>query len=503
MKPTTASFAPSVAPKPSAPGRTGRRGRGYGGIIRLGLGASAWGLLILFALLTGIVCGGVLFGFLFLRRAPTGDPLFGLPVLLALTGGLAWLAARYFGSPRRVAWTLGGIAALLAVVGITWAWAAPDRAIFIARELSWGDSSLADYQKFPERSIANAAPVFEFAQHPSPPRIETIAFHSGGELKQAGFEDFLAASQTTALIVVQDDALLYEGYFNGYERDSVVTSFSVAKSFVSALVGIAIDEGAIGSVDDPITRYLPELRGRGLDAVTIRHLLTMSSGIRWQTDDELSPWQEVTQFTDEGLAYYYPDLRRLALGVQPDGQPAGTQFTYNNYNLLLLGLILERTTQQPVAEYLQDKLWKPLGMEYPASWSLDSAGSGFEQMGGGINARAIDFAKFGQLFLNQGNWNGIQIVPAEWVAESTAPRPGDDTQWHSYTDWQASGGYYQYLWWGMRRPDGSYDFMAQGHLGQWIFVSPIDSLVIVRFGLDDGGVDSWVEVFQTISAKSR
>jgi CubicO group peptidase (beta-lactamase class C family) len=496
MKTATSPFVPSAKQAPARPAaqsgwRRGRRG------LYLGLGALAWGLLIVFALLAGIVCGGVLFGVLFLGRGPTGEPLVGLPLLLAITAVLAWLVARYFGSARRVAWSLGVIAGLLSVVGVTWAWATPERAVFIARELSWGDSSLADFAKFPERPIANAGPVFEFARNPAP-RFDPVEYRSGGELKQADFEDFLAGSQTVAFIVIQDDAILYEGYFNGYSRDSIVTSFSVAKSFASALVGVAIDEGSIGSVEDPITRYLPELRGRGLDTITVRHLLTMSSGIRWQTDDELPGWKEMTQFTDEGLAYYYPNLRRLALGVQPDGQPAGAQFNYNNYNTLLLGLILERTTGQPVAEYLQEKLWKPLGMEYPASWSLDSAASGFELMGSGINAHALDFARFGRLMLHQGNWNGTQVVPAAWVAESTAPSAADDRAWRSYADWQADDGYYQYLWWGKRRAGGGYDFMAQGHLGQWIFVSPVDRMVIVRFGLDDGGVDSWVDVFRTV-----
>jgi hypothetical protein len=218
----------------------------------------------------------VLFGILFLGRGPTGEPLVGLPVLLAVTGGLAWLVARYFGPARRVAWALGATAVLLSVVGVTWAWATPERAVFIARELNWGDSGLADWQKFPERPVANAAPVYAFAQNAAPPRFGTIEYHAGGELKQAGFEEFLAASQTTSFIVIQDDAIVYGGYFNGYSRDSVVTSFSVAKSFVSALVGIAIDQGAIDSVNDPITAYLPELRGRGLDAVTLRQLLTKS-----------------------------------------------------------------------------------------------------------------------------------------------------------------------------------------------------------------------------------
>ena len=126
-----------------------------------------------------------------------------------------------------------------------------------------------------------------------------------GQTRQLGFEEFLKATNTTSFIVIKDDTILYEGYFNGYTRDSIVTSFSMAKSFTSALIGIAIDEGYIGSVNNPVIAYLPELRGRGLDDLTIRHLFTMSSGIRYVHDDAVSPLRDLTQFTDDGMSSSY------------------------------------------------------------------------------------------------------------------------------------------------------------------------------------------------------
>jgi CubicO group peptidase (beta-lactamase class C family) len=244
--------------------------------------------------------------------------------------------------------------------------------------------------------------------------------------------------------------------------------------------------------------YLPELKGKGFDNVTLRDLLLMSSGIRYLTDDEVSPLAQITQFTDDGLSYSYPDLRSLALNVKPDGKGPGREFNYNNYNTILLGMVLERTTGRSPSEYLQEKIWKPLGMEYPASWDLDSEKSGFELMASGINARAIDFAKLGRLFLNYGNWNGTQIISPEWVYESTSPDSGDQRVWHSDIGWKESSGYYKYQWWGRFNADGSYDYVAQGHLGQRIYVSPQEHMVIVRFGTDEGGVDEWADVFRSI-----
>jgi CubicO group peptidase (beta-lactamase class C family) len=184
----------------------------------------------------------------------------------------------------------------------------------------------------------------------------------------------------------------------------------------------------------------------------------------------------------------------------------GTYFNYNNYYPQLLGMILERTTHRPPAEYLQEKIWKPLGMEYPASWSLDSEASGFELMTAGINGRAIDFAKFGRLFLNNGTWNGKQIAPASWVVASTAPDPNDKRPWRSERSenlWPERNGYYKYLWWGTRNPDGSYTYAAHGKRGQRIVVSPSAGVVVVRFGIDMGGVDAWEDVIAEVIARVR
>jgi CubicO group peptidase (beta-lactamase class C family) len=368
------------------------------------------------------------------------------------------------------------------------------------RCLRWLQSDIKDYEKFPAREIANQPPVFHFQKNPQeslPSALSGIGYtHKGQEKKIDDLDEFLRSNQSTAFIVIKDDQILYENYFNGYTRDSINTSFSMAKSFDSALVGIAIDEGYIRSVDDPVIEYIPELKGRSLDTVTVRHLLMMASGINYYENG--LPWGH------DALTYYYPDLRKIALTVRPVEEP-GRHFLYDNYHPLLIGMILERATGRSVSEYLAEKIWKPLGMEYPASWSLDSERTGFEKMESGINARSIDFAKFGRLFLNKGEWNGRRIISEEWVLESTSPPSVAD--YGEYYKSQIKGffhsgkGYYKYFWWGYQKEDGAYDFIAAGHLGQYVYVCPAKKLILVRNGKKLGKVDDWREVLRTMTEK--
>jgi CubicO group peptidase (beta-lactamase class C family) len=363
-----------------------------------------------------------------------------------------------------------------------------------ARALVWMDADIKDYEKFPARTMNNAPPLFNFETVDSATQnqylrvLDTIVASqpsSPNTVTRASFDELLASTETTAFLIIKDDRLIYENYFNGYERDSINTSFSVAKSFVSALVGISIDEGLIDSVDDPITKYIPELQNKDsrYSAITIKNLLSMASGLRYL--------EEETPFSDDTKTYYDPNLRAIALSAVIEGEP-GERFHYNNYNYLLLGIILERATGMPVAKYMEEKLWKPLGMEAPASWSLDSETNGFEKMESGINARAIDFAKFGRLYLNNGsNWNGEQTISEKWVSTSTSANSTNDPSME-----------YQYGWW-IYPPQDDVDnnrhFSARGNLGQFIYVALEERLVIVRHGYDFGNVN-WISLFGSIAA---
>ena len=264
-----------------------------------------------------------------------------------------------------------------------------------------------DWQKFPAAPLAPAPAAHRFPVAPDPAVPRLLAELAGAD----DWEAWLAERHTQAFIVVRDGAVVYEGYVNGARRDDIVTSFSVAKSVVSALVGIAIADGHIKSVDDPVTAYLPELAERDprFREVTLRHLLQMASGLEYEAARPL------LLNGDDPLTTYYPDQRALSLTNTRIVEPPGRRFSYNKYHPQLLGMVLERATGMRVTRYLQTKLWDPLGMEYGGSWSTDSVASDFEKMETGLNARAIDFARFGVLFLQGGAWDGRPVIPRAWV----------------------------------------------------------------------------------------
>ena len=366
---------------------------------------------------------------------------------------------------------------LVALVGVYgWARVSVERST-IARALVWGDADVGDQFRFPARlipaaDVASPLPAGSEIELPAPSAA------AGG----ASFDEFLRINATRAFLVVHDDQLVYERYFGGSGKDTLETSFSVAKSFVSALVGIAIDEGSIGSVEDPVTDYLPQLgvRDPRFQHVTLRHLLSMASGLRyWDTD---LPWP----WADDTYTYYGTNLREIALRTEIE-RPPGQERLYNNYNPLLLGLVLERATGMPISEYMATKLWQPLGAERDATWNLDSERSGFEKMESGINATATDYARFGLLFLHGGEWNDTRIVSEDWVRAATA---ADTT-----TDPAA---FYQYFWWvDVERPGRYY---ALGNLGQYIYVAPDANAVIVRTGSDWGAEnDAWVTILRDVA----
>ncbi|MFC6998724.1 serine hydrolase domain-containing protein [Rufibacter roseus] len=314
--------------------------------------------------------------------------------------------------------------------------------------------------------------TFYAAKNPRAPKVLTV----GGN-REVVFDDYLASNESVAFLIIQNDTIQYEKYFNGYEQSSVVASFSMAKSVTSMLIGCAIADGLIKSVDEPITNYLPELKDNGLDNVTILHLLQMTSGIEFNES-------YVNPFGDAASFYYGRHLRKYMANMKPE-VPPGQRYQYTSGNTQLLGGVLEKALKgKTITQYLQEKIWTPLQMEYDASWSLDKSKDGLEKTFCCLNARARDFAKLGRLYLNEGNWNGQQLVPAEWVKESTKV----DTS-------QGSASHYQYQWW---LPSQEGDYMAQGILGQYVYVNPAKNLIIVRLGKDYGKA-SWQTIFRTLA----
>jgi CubicO group peptidase (beta-lactamase class C family) len=355
---------------------------------------------------------------------------------------------------------------------------------YVRRVIAWGESDVSDYLvNFPKRPLAASSSPRPFAVALDEDRVEGVL---ASALFTGDLESFLAETRTQSLIVIVDDQIVLERYANGWQRDSMVTSFSVAKSFVSTLVGIAIEEGAIGGLDDPITDYLPELADRDprFSEITVRHLLLMSSGMAY----EESGWFLFNG--DDPLTTYHPDQRALALSnTRIIGTP-GEAFRYNKYHPQLLGMILERTTGMSVTAWTQSRLWDPLGMEFDGAWTLDSEAAGFEKMEAGLNARAIDFAKLGRLFLHEGEWDGTRIVSPAWVATATGVDLADRAAG------APPGRSYGLMWWGVERASGPPDFYAAGDHGQYIYVSPQNRAVIVRTGVEFGASWShWVGAF--------
>ncbi len=384
---------------------------------------------------------------------------------------------------------IAAVVVLASLVGIVYlrAFLTLDSLTF-SRALVWVDADVDDFARFPARRIHAPPDPHLYEEGPGYPSglPDDVALPGGDDL-----ETFLRSTDTTAFIVVERDRLLYERYFNGHDHDSTQTSFSVAKSFSSALVGIAIHDGDI-ALDDPITDYLPELKERDarFERITIQHLISMSSGLRYE--EQGTPWSDDTE------TYYAPDLRKLALTDTEIVGPPGENWHYNNFNPLLLGMILERATSQHVAGFMEERLWQPLGAEADASWSIDSEASGFEKMESGINARAIDFAKLGSLYLHEGEWNGKRILPASWVRESTGMSEGHDPLRLEATDDRTSPGY-GYWWWTYRDDELGDYFAARGNKGQFIVVIPERDVVVVRHGRDFGGVEDWVGAIADIA----
>jgi len=357
-----------------------------------------------------------------------------------------------------------------------------------ARTLAWWDADVDDIHRFPARPIANAPPATRFLAPADPaayrPLWDSVQVRRRGAESVELLDDVMASAATAAFLVLRGDTLLTERYYNGWAAESLHTSFSAAKSLASLSVGTAIARGAIPGVEIPITRLLPELAERDprFGEITLRHLLTMTSGLGWENTS--TPWG------DPATTYYAPDLRAAALTARI-AEPPGTRFVYNNYNPLLVGMILERATGQSVSAWFEETIWRPLGAAAPSAWSLDSERSGFEKMESGWNARAEDYARLGLLMLRGGVRGRDTIVPPAWIEESTRADSASDPN-----------GRYQYFWWVAPADSGPSPFWAEGRFGQFIWVSPADSLVIVRLGREDGGV-RWPTVFARIARRLR
>ncbi|TIX50769.1 class C beta-lactamase-related serine hydrolase [Alteraurantiacibacter aquimixticola] len=292
---------------------------------------------------------------------------------------------------------------------------------------------------------------------------EVLALPAGEDITpdlDLDLDAYMASQRSAAIVVVQDGEVVLERYGLGFGPEGRWTSFSVAKSLTSTLVGAAIKDGAIQSLEDPVSSYIPDLRGSAYDDVTIRQLLTMSSGVRWN-EDYSDPQSDVARFNahepEEGVDATVSYMR----GLERESPP-GERWVYKTGETNLIGILVSETTGKPLAEYLSEKVWRPFGMEQDATWLLNPTGN--EISGCCIQAATRDMARFGLFVLADGVAGGQRMVPEGWFAEATSTHYDTDRARRNYG----------YQWW--TYADGS--FAAGGIFGQGIFIDPARNLVI-------------------------
>ncbi len=294
-------------------------------------------------------------------------------------------------------------------------------------------------------------------------------YEFGGEKKP--IQEAIDYFNTDGLMILKDGEVLYENYWNKNKENSRHIIWSVSKSFLSALVGIALDEGLIDDINDPIIKYLKDFEGTGYEGVSIKNLLQMSSGIAFNEDygDPDSDINRYARVTATGTSQ-----REFAKTLKNSREPG----TYNHYISLdsqMLGMLVAEVTNMTVKEYLYEKIWSQIGMQDDAFYLTDK--QEVEMSLGGLNVTLRDMAKFGQLYLNKGNWNGKQVVPAEWVSNSTVPL-GKHVQPNAGDQFTSDAWGYGYQWW-IPGP-GVSDYTAHGIYNQFIYVNPESGVVIAK-----------------------
>ena len=318
--------------------------------------------------------------------------------------------------------------------------------------------SVAEF--WPTRSLTQAKVPYVY-NYGDPLNVPSSFAYNDQKL---GTQQFLKDSWTTGLIVIQNDEIALEDYYLGNSAVTQNISWSMAKSFISALIGIAVNEGHIKSIEQSVDAYATSLEGSGYEGVSIKNVLQMSSGVAFNEDygdfySDINRWGRDFSLGNSQDAF--------AATLKNDIEP-GTVNHYVSINTHVLGMVLTQATGRSITDYMQEKLYNPMGMEHDGLWIID--GQGMEMALGGLNLTLRDFAKLGSLYLHDGTFNGQQIVPASWVADSRTmdqPHllPGNDFG-------------YGYQWWMVGGDSG--EFMAMGVYGQYIYINPETNTVIVK-----------------------
>jgi CubicO group peptidase (beta-lactamase class C family) len=342
---------------------------------------------------------------------------------------------------------------LLSIVLIGSLYAVASGRTYLFKAVWYNFAGIDDYQVFTNNTVTAAIP--------QPWPLSSI---NNEKDLPAPLLSMLEELNTIGLLAIKNDSIIYERYWDGYDQKSYSGSFSVTKSITSLLIGIALKEGKIKSLEEPIGNYLPEFKSGEKSKVRIVDLLTMSSGSDWD-ESYANPLSVTTEM------YYGTDVYKVATGVNIIHKP-GTFHSYKSGDTQLLGLLLEKATGMSLSQYASQKLWQPLGAEHPALWSTDKTG-GHEKAYCCFNSNTRDFARIGRLMLDSGRWKGQEIITKDYFVKSVSPCMIPDELGEKCN-------YYGYQWWIF--PADEPIFYARGILGQYIIVIPSKKVVLVRLG---------------------
>lgn len=358
---------------------------------------------------------------------------------------------------------------LALILGVIW-FCFGERLSLLYRSLrSFKDENLAyTFQHTPEIqptvTIQGSAAPFEFAKE------ENIALADGFQFEGSFYptEPFLQDTKTSALLVIQNDVIRYENYFFGGDEATVFSSNSMGKSFVSALMGFAVADGFIDSVNDPLGKYIPEFVGTDLENIPIKACLQMASGIDFDEDTDMNSFSMRTLMGT-------PAMEVIAgYGVQ---EPPFTYRRYLSINTEILGQVIKNATGKGLGEYMEEKLWTRIGSAHDAYWTLNN---GTELANGGLSISLRDYARFARLYLHEGNWNGEQLLPRDWIRDSLDISADYSKPGANNDGYNAIG--YGYQWWVPEGDQG--EFMAIGVYGQFLYVNPEQNVIIVKVNAD-------------------
>ncbi len=331
---------------------------------------------------------------------------------------------------------------------------------------------------FANRTVRRAERSFDFIS-PAQQRVDmdTITVRTS-DGRWVTWDEYMEAGRIRAFLVVRNDTILYERYREGYTDSTRSGSYSMAKSFTSALLGAALADGTVNSLDDSVVTYVPELRTNpAYHGMTLRHLADMQSGLAYSRAGG-GLWHDLR--SDDARFYFTSDLNR-ELARMARAETPGTRWDYKDSDPQVLAWVLTRATGQSLAEQLENRVWRRIGAEFDASWSLDRRG-GMEKASTGVNATARDYVRFGRLYLKGGAWNGEQVIPRHWVERSTTldTTRADPEVW---TWWRMQ---HRTLWWlPMQDWPDERDFFADGAKGQRLYVHPPSGTIIVQLADDD------------------